>query len=57
MGVGASGQASGNQMVDKNTQPEQRAVEKEEGVQAGKRGDKGETYPNPPAEERLPDTA
>lgn len=57
MGVGASGQPSGNQMVDTDTQPEQRAVDKEEGVNAGKRGDKGERYPNPPAEERIPESA
>ncbi len=56
MGVGASGQSSGNQMVDTDTQPEQRAVDKEEGVNAGNRGDKGETYPNPPAEERIPES-
>lgn len=56
-GVGASGVPSSNQMVDKDTQPEQRALDKEEGVYAGTRGDKGEEYPQPPAQNREPDSA
>ena len=41
-GVGASGAASGNQMADERTQPNQRASEKEEGKYAGTRGDKAD---------------
>ena len=43
-GVGASGVPSGNQMVDERTQPDQRALEKEEGVSAGTRGQPGDGY-------------
>ena len=54
-GVGASA-PSGNQMADERTQPSQRAMEKEEGVLAGTRGDKGEDYPQPAAEDRVPNS-
>ncbi|KAI4221055.1 MAG: hypothetical protein L6R36_007167 [Xanthoria steineri] len=40
-GVGASGAASGNQMVDTEMQGGQRGLEKEGGVMAGKKGVKG----------------
>lgn len=52
-GVGSSEAASGNQMVDERTQPEQRGYEKEEGKYAGTRGDKGTEA----AEERLNESA
>ena len=55
-GVGAS-VGSGNQMVDTDTQPKERGIEKEEGVLAGKRGDKGDEYPQPPAQDRVPESA
>lgn len=55
-GVGAS-VGSSNQMVDKDTQPKERAVDKEEGQFAGTRGDKGEDYPQPPAQNREPESA
>ncbi|KAL8747240.1 MAG: hypothetical protein Q9190_000859 [Brigantiaea leucoxantha] len=41
VGVGASGAPSGNQMVDERMQESQRGLEREEGVLAGTRGDKG----------------
>ena len=44
-------------MVDTDTQPEQRGLDKEEGVFAGTRGDKGEEYPQPPAQNREPESA
>ena len=56
-GVGASGVASSNQMVDKDTQPKERGLEKEEGQFAGTRGDKGDDYPQPPAQNREPESA
>lgn len=56
-GVGASGVPSSNHMVDTDTQPEQRGLDKEEGVFAGTRGDKGEEYPQPPAQNREPESA
>lgn len=37
-GVGASGAASGNQMVDEETQAGQRGLEKEGAILAGKKG-------------------
>lgn len=40
-GVGASGAASGNQMVDTEVQVGQRGLGKEGGVMAGKKGVKG----------------
>ncbi|KAL8723953.1 MAG: hypothetical protein Q9166_008208 [cf. Caloplaca sp. 2 TL-2023] len=40
-GVGASGAASGNQMVDEEMQAGQRGLEKEGGALAGKKGVKG----------------
>lgn len=55
-GVGASGVSSGNMGVDPDTQPEQRAIGKEEGVMADKRGERGEN-PDPAAEEREPESA
>ena len=55
-GVGAS-VPSGNQMVDTDTQPKERALEKEEGSLAGTRGNKGEDYPQPPAQNREPESA
>lgn len=55
-GVGAS-VGSSNQMVDTDTQPKERAVDKEEGDLAGTRGDKGEDYPQPPAQNREPESA
>ena len=56
-GRGASGVASSNQMVDKDTQPKERALEKEDGQFAGTRGDKGDEYPQPPAQDRVPESA
>ena len=56
-GRGASGVASSNQMVDKDTQPKERALEKEEGQLAGTRGNKGDEYPQPPAQDRFPESA
>ena len=56
-GVGAPSVASSNQMVDKDTQPKERGLEKEEGQFAGTRGDKGEDYPQPPAQNRVPESA
>ena len=56
-GVGASGVASGNQMVDTDTQPKERGLDKEEGQYAGSRGDKGDDYPQPPAQNREPESA
>ena len=56
-GVGASGVPSGNQMVDTDNQPKERALEKEEGSLAGTRGNKGEEYPQPPAQNREPESA
>ena len=56
-GRGASGVASSNQMVDKDTQPKERALEKEEGQFAGTRGNKGDEYPQPPAQDRVPESA
>ena len=54
VGVGASGAPSSNQMADERVQPEQRALDKEEGVKAGTRGDKTESgaedLPNEKAE-------
>lgn len=44
-GVGASA-PSGNQMVDPETQPSQRAVDKEEGDQTGQRSSKREPQPD-----------
>lgn len=44
-GVGASA-ASGNQMADERTQPEQRGYEKEEGQYAGTRSSKREPQPD-----------
>ena len=44
-GVGASA-ASGNQMADERTQPEQRGLEKEEGQFAGQRSSKREPQPD-----------
>ena len=55
-GVGAS-VGSSNQMVDTDTQPKERAVDKEEGALAGTSGDKGEDYPQPPAQNREPESA
>ena len=55
-GVGAS-VGSSNQMVDTDTQPKERALEKEEGQFAGTRGNKGEDYPQPPAQNREPESA
>ena len=55
-GVGAS-VGSSNQMVDTDTQPKERALEKEEGKLAGTRGDKGDDYPQPPAQNREPESA
>ena len=55
-GVGAS-VGSSNQMVDTDTQPKERAIDKEEGTLAGTRGDKGEDYPQPPAQNREPESA
>lgn len=55
-GVGAS-VGSSNQMVDKDTQPKERALDKEEGKFAGGRGDKGDDYPQPPAQNREPESA
>ncbi|CAD6574976.1 MAG: hypothetical protein ASARMPREDX12_007048 [Alectoria sarmentosa] len=55
-GVGASVESS-NQMVDTDTQPKERAIDKEEGKFAGTRGNKGEDYPQPPAQEREPESA
>lgn len=57
IGVGAEGLPSGNQMVDTDNQPKERAVDKEEGGVSGLRGDKGESDTHPPAEERFPDSA
>lgn len=42
VGVGASGVSSGNQGADERVQESQRALEREEGAEAGKRGDKTE---------------
>ena len=56
-GRGASGVASSNQMVDKDTQPKERALEKEEGQFAGTRGNKGDEYPQLPAQDRVPESA
>ena len=56
-GVGASGVPSGNQMVDTDTQPKERALVTEEGKFAGTRGDKGDDYPQPPAQNREPESA
>ena len=55
-GVGAS-VGSSNQMVDPDTQPKERALDKEEGKFAGTRGNKGDDYPQPPAQNREPESA
>ena len=53
-GVGASGIPSTNQFVDEETQPKERGVEKEGGINAGR---KGGADSQPAAEERHPESA
>lgn len=48
---------SSNQMVDTDTQPKERGLDREEGQYAGSRGDKGDDYPQPPAQNREPESA
>ena len=54
VGVGSSEAPSSNMLADGRTQPNVRAIDKEEGIHAGTRGGADK---QPSAEERLPESA